>query len=163
VRDRAKLALGFGLPHLCRVQLTGFQPYPIRRRVFQGREELFDPVRRKFVAHTPEEWVRQHLICFFNLELGYSLATMAVEHSLKVYGLRRRADVLVFKRGEPRLLAECKAPAVRLSEAVFDQADAYNTHMGLHWIVLTNGLEHLLARREQSWNRASCFPTFDQL
>ncbi len=145
------------------MQLSGFQPYPIRRRVFQGRDQLFDPVRRKFVAHTPEEWVRQHLICYFHIELGYSLATMAVEYSLSIYGLKRRADILVFRRGEPKLLAECKAPSVRLSEAVFDQADTYNTDLGLNWIVLTNGLEHLLARREGRWVRAQHFPTFDEL
>src|SRR3954469_13940291 len=99
---------------------------PVLRDKGQSKQ-IFDLVRRRFVALTPEEWVRQHLIHFKVTRCRYPLSLMAVEKVVKVNGLSQRADIVVFNRdGLPWLLAECKAPAVPVSQETFYQAARYN-------------------------------------
>lgn len=71
---------------------------------------------------TPEEWVRQHLLHYFVTEKNVPKSLIGVEKSVKVNGLARRTDVLVYNKSMRKiLLAECKAPAVKISQKVFDQ------------------------------------------
>ena len=53
--------------------------YPLVPRIREGREYIFDPVRKKEVRLTPEEWVRQHFIRYLHQELDYPLSLMQVE------------------------------------------------------------------------------------
>lgn len=99
-------------------------------------------VRRKNVALTPEEWVRQHLLAFLVNDKNFPAGLIGVEKQLKVNGLPRRTDILVYSRGMKKiLLAECKAPAVNINQEVFDQAARYNLSLGVKYFVLTNGLQ----------------------
>ncbi|MBI1315607.1 restriction endonuclease subunit R [bacterium] len=162
---RAKLALGPPFVHLCAVEfnLPGFPVYDLRQRQRMGRAEVFDPVRKKFVALTPEERVRQHLLRYFEAALGYPTVSMAVEWPLNIHGLTKRADVVVFRQGVPVLLAECKAPGIPLNESVLDQAEVYNRGLGVRWMVLTNGTDHHVAYKKEAWQWAERFPTFQEL
>lgn len=104
---------------------------------------LFDPVRRKWVALTPEEWVRQHFINHLVHDLGCPASLIAVERALTLNGLAKRADIVVHApTGVPLLLVECKAPGVPLSQAVFEQAARYNSVFKVRYLIVTNGLEH---------------------
>ena len=38
--------------------------YAFRTKMEGGKKMIFDPIRKKFVVLTPEEWVRQHCIRF---------------------------------------------------------------------------------------------------
>jgi hypothetical protein len=103
---------------------------------------IFDPVRKKFIPLTPEEWVRQHLVHYLVDQCGCTTSLMAVEKGLTVNGLQKRFDVLVYDNtGEAILLAECKAPDIQLSESTFLQAAVYNKSLGVSRLVITNGLE----------------------
>ncbi len=65
--------------------------------------------------------------------------------------LLKRTDVLVFDSNtEPLLLIECKAPEVKISQDVFDQAARYNSVYKVKYILITNGLEHFCAEIEHS-------------
>lgn len=111
------------------------------------RIQVFDEVRKKYVALTPEEWVRQHFIHYLVHHLGFSPGLVAVEMLVKVNGLRQRADIVLYnKKGKPALIVECKAPGVSLSRAVFNQAARYNSCLNVDYLVVTNGLQHYCAR-----------------
>ena len=107
----------------------------------EGRTYVFDPLRRREVALTPEEEVRQQVLYLLVEGLKVPAGLVAVEYSLKVNGMDRRADVVVFgKEGRPLMVVECKAPAVALTEAVLDQAVRYHSVLGPRYILLTNGV-----------------------
>jgi len=108
-----------------------------------------DPVRRKDVADTPEERVRQAVIRMLSEGRGIPTALMAVEKAIRVQGEVRRPDVVVHDRGgKPWMVIECKAPDVRLSQQTLDQAANYNRVLGAPFLFVTNGSEHFCARVE---------------
>lgn len=120
-----------------------FPPVDVRLRN-DGRE-VFDPVRRRWVRCTPEEWVRQHLIRFLADHRGYPLELMAVEKAFPYHGLMRRADLVAYGGGmTPLVIAECKAPDVALTQRTAEQVARYNTTVGARLWLVTNGLRHLV-------------------
>lgn len=108
---------------------------------------LFDPLRRKWVSATPEEWVRQHFLNHLVHDLGYPSGRIAVEHGLKLNGRDQRTDALVFDvNGQPLLLLECKAPQVPITQRTFEQAARYNSVFKVPFLMVTNGLRHFCCR-----------------
>ncbi len=106
----------------------------------QGKREVFDPVRRLFVALTPEEEVRQRLISYLHEMKHVPFSLMGVEKRIIVNGLVKRPDIIVFNRNaHPVLIAECKAPSVKLSEEVIDQIARYNMTLRADYLLITNG------------------------
>lgn len=119
----------------------------LRTKQTNNKYQVFDEVRKKFVALTPEEWVRQHFIHYLLKELGYSAGLIAVEMLVKVNGLSQRADIVLYdKRGKARIIVECKAPEITINRAVFNQAARYNTQLNVDYLIVTNGLQHYCAR-----------------
>jgi len=105
------------------------------------KELIFDPVRKKRVAQTPEEGVRQQLIGYLNGNLGYPLSRMVCEYAVTINGLKYRGDlVIVDKNMAPFLLAECKAPTVKIGKDTFEQILRYNSALKVRYLLLTNGL-----------------------
>lgn len=114
-------------------------PNPSLRR-FQGREEIFDPCRKKWVALTPEEWVRQQMLAQFIQVLQVPPSWIAVEKEIVVNNLRKRFDVLVYNgQGDPICLTECKAPDVHLTTLVFDQLLRYHQQVSVPFLMISNG------------------------
>lgn len=106
-------------------------------------KQIFDFVRKRYVALTPEEWVRQHLLRFLHETYRYPASLMAVEKAVNVNGLTQRADVVVYNReGKPWMIAECKAPSVALSRDTFYQAARYNLSLQVPFFLMTNGEDH---------------------
>lgn len=117
-------------------------PYtePQVRELPDGRREVLDPVRRRWVALTPEEEVRQQTICMLYDRYGYPLELMQVEGAITVNGQSRRCDIVTYSRdGRPRMIVECKRPDVPLTQKVCDQACRYNTVLQVPYLLLTNG------------------------
>lgn len=110
--------------------------------------EIYDPLRRKWVARTPEEEVRQSVIAWLRDAKGVPVGLMESEHGF-VYNRRRyRADVLVFDRQlQPLLLVECKAPEVKLDAKVIEQVVRYTRVMAVRYVLVTNGTRTLLLGR----------------
>ena len=101
---------------------------------------IFDSLRKKLLALTPEEWVRQHWINFLIDHQGYPKGLISLEKGLKYNQLQKRTDLVVFDReGHPYLLIECKAPEVELSQKVLQQALAYRSTLLTPYIILSNG------------------------
>ena len=107
-----------------------------------GKPQILDPVRRKWVAMTPEETVRQLLLLYLLREKAYSPNRIGVEKMLVVNTLNRRFDVLVYAPDmSPWMLIECKAPSVPVTQAVFDQIARYNLPLRVPYLLVSNGLQ----------------------
>ena len=120
-------------------------------RLYQGREEIFDPCRRKWVALTPEEWVRQHYINYLSEDLLYPLSFISIEKELIYFGLKKRWDIVVVNNlFEPIILLECKAPNIKLNQEAHKQVFSYQNKLNCEYIVLSNGIEHKNWKVEQS-------------
>jgi len=105
----------------------------------EGKQLIYDEIRRQYITLTPEEWVRQNIIRFLVQERNFPLSLMSVEHYLKVGGRVRRCDVVVFsRRGTPVMIIECKASDVPVSQATLDQVASYNTSLKVDYLVVTN-------------------------
>lgn len=110
----------------------------------QGNTLIFDPLRRKNLILTPEEWVRQHFVHFLINHLGYPPALMANEVGVTLNGLTRRCDTVVWNRTDasPLVIIEYKAPTVEITAAVFDQIARYNMVLRAPYLIVSNGLRH---------------------
>ncbi|MDE7345703.1 MAG: type I restriction enzyme HsdR N-terminal domain-containing protein [Muribaculaceae bacterium] len=105
--------------------------------------KVFDPIRKKYVALTPEEYVRQHFIAWMTDNLGYPASLMNNEVPLKLNNTRRRCDTVVFRSdGTPAVIVEYKAPTVSITQSVFDQIARYNMVLRSRYLIVSNGLHH---------------------
>ena len=106
----------------------------------EGRTCVFDPLRRRFVALTPEEEVRQKVLYLLVEHLRVPAGRVAVEYSVKVNGLDKRCDAVVFDaEGRPLMIVECKAPSVTLTQATLEQAVRYHSALRPRFLLLSNG------------------------
>jgi len=113
------------------------------RQAGNGKNEIFDEIRKKYVRLTPEEWVRQHFLNYMIRQLGYPASLIVVEAAITYNGLKKRFDILAYLAdGNPCLVVECKAPRVEITQAVFDQVAMYNMTLTVDNLVVTNGLVH---------------------
>ncbi len=111
------------------------------------RESIFDPVRKKRVALTPEEGVRQQLIQELSSNLGYPLHLMSCEYYLVINRLKYRGDLVIFnKEIEPIMIAECKSPDVKITRESFEQIARYNYALQVKFLLVTNGLETFMGK-----------------
>ncbi len=121
-----------------------FPSYSFRIRGESSRE-VWDIVRNKWVALTPEEFVRQHAIHFFIHDLNFPKGRIGVETEVVFHGMKRRADLVLYTREAfPLLIAEFKAPNVKIEEAVLSQTLRYNSVLKAPWLFISNGHEHAL-------------------
>ena len=105
-----------------------------------GKRYIFDPIRQKELVLTPEELVRQLLIQYLQHERRYPAARMAVEKLVRVNGLRKRCDLLIFDQATlPYLLVECKRADVPINAATFKQIAWYNMPLRVPYLLVTNG------------------------
>ncbi|OEK01752.1 hypothetical protein BFP97_09590 [Roseivirga sp. 4D4] len=113
--------------------------YRIEQRA--GKLAIFDPIRKKFIVLTPEEWVRQHFINFLNNHLNYPASLTSVETGHKYNSLTKRSDIMVRNNElNPLVLVECKAASVPVNESTVRQLAVYNTQCNARLLIVTNGL-----------------------
>ncbi len=128
---------------------------------------IFDPIRKRYVRLTPEEWVRQHLVQYLIQDRGFPQSLIAIERGFAFQGMQRRADVVVYDRsGKPVLMAECKSPDVSIKQAAFDQIARYNTVVQARYLLVTNGLVHycaLIDRERQVYTFMQELPRYEEL
>ena len=128
-------------------------------------DTLFDPLRRKAVAATPEEQVRQWCIGVLRDSCGVPVHMMMSEASLKLGAKSWRADILVYDRsGAPMAVVECKRPDVDVDADVAAQAMRYNSVLNVRWLILTNGVRTLVFRRNgDKFVSCSSLPKYDEM
>ena len=106
---------------------------------------IYDVVRKTYLLLTPEEWVRQHWIHYYLSVKSYAASALITEKKIVLNGLTKRIDLLVTEKTLPKILIECKAPQIKLTEKTFEQTARYNSIIGAEEIILTNGLQHIHA------------------
>ena len=115
--------------------------YDYKTKEIEGKNYIFDPIRKKYLLLTPEEWVRQHFIHLLVKHYAYSKSLIRLEGGLSYNRLQKRSDIVVFdQEGKPFLLVECKAPEVKINQSVIEQASRYNLTLRCPFVVITNGL-----------------------
>ena len=109
----------------------------------KGKLFIFDDSRKKFIALTPEEWVRQNCLHYLRDHKKYPISLLAVEKAFKLNGQHLRYDLVAYsKKAKALLLVECKAPDVKISQATFDQIAVYNLELNVPYLLVTNGMQH---------------------
>jgi Type I restriction enzyme R protein N terminus (HSDR_N) len=125
------------------VQPLNLPDHGVKLRHEVDGDRVWDPLRKKWLVLTPEEWVRQHVVNHLVHDLGCPASLISQEHTISLHGLTKRADVVVHDpAAKPLLLVECKAPQVKLDQAVFEQASRYNVVFRVRFLLVTNGLVH---------------------
>lgn len=140
--------------------------YDCQIKKIEGELYIFDPIRRKNLLLTPEEWVRQHFVRYLLEEFGYPRGLMRTEGGLKYEQRQKRSDILVYDRdAKPYLLVECKATHVDLSNSTLAQATQYNYVIQAKYLALTNGLDFVIFKWLVDENRYVTWqgiPDFEQ-
>ena len=137
-RSKITKMIRLNLPSFA-IKLSGTQEHP----------RIFDILRHRHVALTPEEWVRQHFVHYLIEHKGYPAALMANEISLAIGNKKLRADsVLYDRRLQPRMIMEYKAPTTSITQKVLEQVAAYNLLLHVDYLVMSNGLQHYCCRMD---------------
>lgn len=149
------------------MQSLNLPTFPFKVIEKEGKKMIFDSFRKKYVALTPEEWVRQHFLAWLHFNKGYPAGLISVEISLMYNKLQKRADAIIYgKAGQPLMMVECKAPEIKITQDVFDQIARYNFSFGVKYLAVTNGLEHFCCKKNgdtPQWTFLDEVPTYENL
>ena len=116
--------------------------YKVKKRE-DGSWAIWDRLRERWVALTPEEWVRQHFVEWLITDKGFPAALMGNEVSLSQNGIARRCDTVIGDRtGQPLVIVEYKAPSINITQKVFDQIVRYNMVLKARYLMVSNGMSH---------------------
>ena len=142
---------------MIRLNLPSFE---IKLSGTKEQPRIFDILRHRYVALTPEEWVRQHFTHFLVEHRHYPAALLGNEITVQLNGVARRCDSVLYSRdgGRPRMIVEYKAPEVPVTQAVFTQISAYNSVLRADYLVVSNGLAHYCCRMDYERQKAEFLP-----
>jgi len=128
---------------------------------------ILDPLRRRFVKLTPEEWVRQNFIQYLIIEGKYPAGLLGIEVMFRFNKLKRRVDILVHDRsGKPIMIVECKSTEIEIDENVFEQIITYNMKFKVPYLVVTNGMHHYACKmnhQEMKFEYLLVIPLYEEL
>src|SRR5690606_26480015 len=127
-----------------------FTPIPLNMPAYAAKIQqdgtkayIFDELRKKRLVLTPEEWVRQHWVQYLIHTKRYPKSLIKLEGGLTLNDMPRRSDLVVFDHtGDKVLLAEFKAPSVKITQATFEQIARYNLVHRIPLLLVSNGLQH---------------------
>lgn len=138
------------------MSLLNLPGYEAKIREKEGKREIFDRLRRCYVALTPEEWVRQHFVNMLIENKGYPATLTANEVSITLNGMMRRCDTVVYDKNlRPIAIVEYKAPTVKIDEKVFAQIARYNLVLKVNFLIVSNGLQHFCCKMDYEKNSYS--------
>jgi hypothetical protein len=118
-----------------------YPSYPFKIETKEDKEYIFDPLRKKWIRLTPEEWVRQNFLQYLIQVMQYPAGLIAIEKEIQIGELKKRFDILVYKDDRPWLLIECKEMNVPISESVMQQLLRYQITVQADYLIVTNGNE----------------------
>ena len=150
------------------MQPLNLPPFEANVKKQDGMVKIMDILRHKFIALTPEEWVRQHFVHFMIQHKGYSPTLMTNEVSITLNGMSRRCDTVVYRQEglKPLLIIEYKAPHVEITQKVFSQICRYNMALEVEYLIVSNGLKHYCCKvnlKEGGYTFLSDVPAYHEL
>ena len=120
-----------------------FPAVKLRAERRNGQVFVWDALRGCWLLLTPEEWVRRHVVEYLRDGWNIPAVNIIQEYPVSVEGMPQRADIVVVNNDQkPVMLVECKAPEIKITSGVLDQAVRYNNVIGARYILITNGLKH---------------------
>ena len=126
-----------------KMQQLNLPPYNIKLLKKDGKTFVYDPLRRKDVTLTPEEWVRQHFVNFLVTVKAYPPELIANEVSVNVNSTSKRCDTVIYDNYlKPLVIVEYKAPDVIINGDVFEQISRYNSVLRVPYLIVSNGFTH---------------------
>ena len=130
-----------------------------------GSVKVYDTLRRRWLAVTPEEWVRQHFVRFLIDHRGYPESRIANEFTISLNSTRKRCDSVIFADDlSPVAIVEYKAPEIKLTQKVFDQIARYNIVLSVPLLIVSNGISHYACRISEAGCRfLSDIPSYSEL
>lgn len=124
-------------------------PFELKISEQDGKTVVWDPVRKRWTAFTPEENVRQGFVSYLVNHKGYPISHIANEQAIELNGMGRRCDSVIYdKAGQPKVIVEYKRPTVTISQKVFDQIARYNLVLHVDYLIVSNGLKHYCVKME---------------
>ncbi len=139
--------------------LLNLPTYETKITIRNGKRVIYDIIRKRFVALTPEEWVRQHFIHFLINHKGYPSSWMANEVLLNLNGMKKRCDTVLYNNTlAPRMIIEYKAPQIEITQKVFTQISHYNLVLKVDYLIVSNGINHYCCKMDYA-NQSYCFLT----
>lgn len=131
-----------------------FPEYSFRFKNRENKRLIFDPIRKKYIVLTPEEWVRQHALQYLIQEKGFSASLINVEKQLILNNTKKRYDIVIYNPdGSIFLIVECKAPSIEITQETFDQIARYNLVTKATYLMVTNGLSHYYCQMDYEQQR----------
>ena len=118
-----------------------FPEHSFRIKKEKNKHLIFDEVRHRWVALTPEEWVRQNFLQYLMQVHHYPSSLISVEKIIKVGELKKRYDIVVYNKNKPWMIVECKESNVPINTTVLEQVIRYNMALSINYFVVTNGNE----------------------
>jgi type I site-specific restriction endonuclease len=141
--------------------------YFFKIKEVNGKKYVLDEVRRRYVALTPEEWVRQHIIKFLSCDRNYPLTLFSIEKRHLHNRMARRCDFVIYNRtGQPLMVVECKAPTIEIGQQAFDQVNRYNQQYKAPFLLITNGNKHFCCKvnmKNQKFEFLKDIPTYNAI
>lgn len=130
-------------------------------------DRIFDSIRKKWVALSPEEWVRQNFTSYLIHEKKYPKSLMRIEETIKSFDKTKRCDVVVYSNEiVPLAIIECKAPDIKITEKTFNQIAIYNSAVKAPYLIVTNGLDHYCCKinfKDNSYSFIDEIPDYQKL
>lgn len=121
-------------------------------------------IRKKKLLVTPEEWVRQHVVHYLIEQLKIPIGRIASEFTINVNDLTRRCDIVVFDEfGKPKMIVECKASEIAITENVFYQIAQYNNPLQVEYLMMTNGKDHVYAKVDYETGKIDYLGSLERL
>lgn len=141
--------------------------YSVKLNDNNGVRLIYDPLRKKYIVLTPEEWVRQHFINFLSQYKAYPVELMANEVLLRLNSTSKRCDTVVYdKYLTPLAIIEYKAPHIKVTQEVFEQIYRYNIVLRVKYLIVSNGMQHFCCRIDYTKNTStflSDIPTYEEI
>ncbi len=140
-----------------------FPEEPVSVRQQQGINEIFDPVRKKWLGLTPEEWVRQNIVQYLLVTKKFPSSLIAVEKEIRLGELKKRCDLVIYNRKlHPWMIIECKKMDVKLSQKTMEQILLYHMSLPAKYLIITNGsFCYGFEKKEERFFEIHDFPEFE--
>ncbi|MCE2616539.1 MAG: type I restriction enzyme HsdR N-terminal domain-containing protein [Phocaeicola sp.] len=132
-----------------------------------GKQVVFDVLRKKYVTLTPEEWVRQNFIHYLLEHKNYPKGLLANEIQLELNGTNKRCDSVLFNKNlKAILIIEYKAPNIKITQKVFDQITRYNMVLKVDYLIVSNGINHYCCKinyEKKEYTFLPDIPSYEEL
>ncbi len=119
--------------------LVDFPSYDFKVQSVHGKDQIFDPCRKKWVVLTPEEWVRQNILQYLIQVCKYPIELIAIEKTIQLGSLNKRFDILVYHGTTPWMIIECKEANTPLNEKTIFQLLQYQQVLNATYLIASNG------------------------